>query len=65
MIQYIFPTHLIDYFASVALKNFSNNRHVETLCLALGTEAENVITIEELVFPTQTGTTDSVDDKGN
>ena len=64
MTDYKFPKQLFDYFATVALKNFKQDRQIETLCIGLGTKAENVIQIEELVFPNQDGTTTSVDDKG-
>ena len=65
MVEYIFPTQLLDYYTSVALNNFRNERHIETLCIALGSEAGNAINIEELIFPTQSGTSNSVDDEGN
>ena len=63
-LKYDFPQTLVDYFATMALKNFDNEGQIETLGLALGTKVDNVIHIEELVIPSQIGSSCSVVDNG-
>ena len=63
-LKYDFPQTLVDYFATMALKNFDNEGQIETLGLALGTKVDDVIHIEELVIPSQSGSSCNVVDNG-
>ena len=63
--KYHFPDHLLQYFGLECLKNFDlNQKHVETLAIAIGRQDEDNIFVEELIFPKQIGTDADVEDKG-
>ena len=62
--NFCFPRYLLDYFASVALTNLDKDGHIETLAIALGKKTDNLIEIQELIFPEQIRREDSVIDKG-
>lgn len=59
-----FPLFLLNYFSTEALKNYKDG-HVETLAIVLGEKSNNLIEIQELVFPEQRGQQNSVQDAGN
>ena len=52
--KYEFPRVLLDHFTREALKNEDNEGHIETLALALGSKNDGIISVEELIFPSQT-----------
>jgi len=62
--KYKFPGILLDHFSREALKNKDEDGHIETLALALGTKDEDTISVQELIFPSQVGKDDHVEDKG-
>ena len=64
MIEYIFPQDLLDYFSKIALKNVNAEGQIETLALALGKKVNEVFQVEELVFPSQNGSSTQVTDTG-
>ena len=52
--KYKVPSELLDHFAREALKNEDKEGHIETLALALGSKNDGIISVEELIFPSQT-----------
>ena len=63
--KYIFSQKNLNYFVNDALKNKEGKTHLETLAICVGKlHQENCIVVDELIFPTQTSTNVSVEDKG-
>ena len=62
--KYIFPKYFLDFFEHEALKSFDNIDQIETLALVIGKEERNSIQICELIFPSQEGKSDFVEDQG-
>ena len=64
-ITYRIPSNIIDLFAEESLKNVGQNgKHLETLALLIGKRDQNVITTDEIIFPSQTGYDSNVNDDG-
>ena len=64
MVKFYFPKLFLEFFEHEALKSRDNNGQIETLALAIGTKVGGSIEIAELVFPSQQGKSDFVEDKG-
>ena len=64
MIKYKFPQAILNHFTQVALDNYNEDGHIETLALALGKKENGILEVTELIFPSQNGASDFVEDKG-
>ena len=63
-ITYKVPKDLIDDFTTEALKNKDRHGHVESLALVAGHWNGNQLIANDLIFPKQRGTSNSVEDLG-
>ena len=64
MVKYKFPQTILNHFTEVALENYNEDGHIETLALALGKKEHDILEVTELIFPSQNGASDFVEDKG-
>ena len=62
--KFYFPKLLLEFFEHEALKSRDDLGQIETLALAIGTKVDDSVEISELIFPSQEGKSDFVEDKG-
>ena len=58
------PQVLLEYFGNEALRNKSQNGHIETLAIGVGYIDNDSTFMEELIFPSQYATDTFVEDTG-
>ena len=64
IMKYKIPHLFLSHFVAEALKNKVANGHIETLAICIGKIEENCGIVEELIFPSQEGSTSFVEDIG-
>ena len=62
--EYNFPSVLLDHFKNETLRSCGQKDQAGTFAIALGRKIENVVEIEELIYPSQEGKSDQIKDKG-
>ena len=64
--RYFLPQKAITAFLSHAVNNFSDSdlKHIETLAYLFGNKSEDEVTVTDIIFPEQKGSSGHVDDLG-
>ena len=58
------PKHLLEFYSSEAVKNKNSSGQIETLAIGIGHLINGCIEVEELIFPSQVGSSTHVEDTG-